>query len=91
MGTANYPTPPDILLVIEVAETTLQYDRHVKIPLYGRAGIPEALIFNLPDEQLEYYSQPAEGYQEHRILKRGEQFTSAAAAGLSLDVNTILG
>ena len=80
------------MLVIEVSDTTYAFDRNVKMPLYARAGIAEALIFNLPEEQLEYYSQPEAGmYQSRRVLKRGEQFESTNVANLSLDVDTILG
>jgi len=87
-----HPRPEDVLLVIEVSDTTLDLDRRVKMPLYARAGIPEALIFNLPEDQLEYFSQPqASGYLKHSVLKRGEEFTSTIVAGLKLDVATILG
>ena len=87
-----HPRPENVLLVIEVSDTTLEYDRHVKIPIYARAGIPEALIFNLPDEQLEYYAQPeAESYKVTLILKRGAQFKSSNVPGVVLDVDAILG
>lgn len=87
-----HPRPHDVLLVIEVSDTTVEYDRHVKIPLYARAGIPEALIFNLPEGEVEYYSQPERGnYHVRKVLKRGEQFESSSAPGLILDVETILG
>lgn len=87
-----HPRPGDVLLVIEVAETTVSYDRHVKMPLYARAGIPEALLFNLPDDRLEYFSRPEMGeYQVNRILSRGEQFESTSVSGLTLDVEMILG
>ncbi|MGQ0763680.1 MAG: Uma2 family endonuclease [Acidobacteriota bacterium] len=89
---AAHPRPGDILLVVEVAETTLQFDRRVKIPLYARAGIPEALLFNLPDDRLEYFSRPEMGeYQVNQILSRGEKFESMSAPGLTLDVEMILG
>jgi Uma2 family endonuclease len=87
-----HPRPSDILLVIEVAETTVSYDRHVKMPLYARAGIPEALLFNLPDDRFEYFSQPEMGaYQVSRVLVRGERFQSTSVEGLALDVEMILG
>ncbi|MFY9622379.1 MAG: Uma2 family endonuclease [Pyrinomonadaceae bacterium] len=87
-----HPRPDDILLVIEVAETTVNYDRHVKMPLYARAGIPEALLFNLPDDRLEYFSRPEMGvYQENRILNRGERFESTNVPGLTFDIGMILG
>lgn len=87
-----HPRPDDIVLVVEVAETTVHFDRRVKIPLYARAGIPEALLFNLPDNRLEYFSRPEMGvYQENRILNRGERFESTNVPGLMLDIEMILG
>jgi Uma2 family endonuclease len=87
-----HPVPEDVLLVIEVADTTVQYDRYTKMPLYARAGIPEVLLFNLPDDQLEYFSQPAMGtYQVSRVLNRGERFESTNVPGLTLDIQMILG
>jgi Uma2 family endonuclease len=87
-----HPRPQDILLVVEVADTTVEKDRLVKTRLYARAGIPEALIFNLIEDQLEYYSRPAAGiYQRSEILKRGDRFESKPVNGLTLDVRTILG
>lgn len=88
----GHPGPGDVLLVIEVADTTIQFDRHVKIPLYARAGISEALLFNLPDGRLEYFSRPEMGeYQVNQILSRGEQFESMGVPGLTLDIAMILG
>jgi Uma2 family endonuclease len=88
----SHPRPQDVLIVIEVSDTTYAFDRNVKIPLYARAGIGEALIFNLPEEQLEFYSQPETGVYQSRItLRRGDRFESAVVSGVTLDVDTILG
>lgn len=87
-----HPRPQDVLLVIEVADSTLEYDRQVKMPLYARGGIPEALIFNLAEEQFEYYSLPKAGrYQVTRILSRGEQFKSTNVPGVILKVDEVFG
>ena len=89
---ATHPRPDDIQLVIEVAETTVHYDRHVKMPLYARAGIAEALLFNLPEDRLEYFSEPEMGvYQVNRVINRNEQFESRNVPGLKLDLKVILG
>lgn len=89
---AAHPRPEDILLVIEVSDKTVHFDRHTKMPLYARAGIPEALLFNLPDDRLEYFSRPEMGeYQVNQILSRGEKFESMSVPGLTLDVEMILG
>lgn len=52
------PDAADALLVIEVCETTLSYDRHVKLPLYAAAGIPEVWLISLKDQTLSRYSRP---------------------------------
>lgn len=58
------PVPADVLLLIEVADTTLNYDRNTKIPLYARAGIPEIWLVNLKDNSIEVYRDPsAAGYK----------------------------
>jgi Uma2 family endonuclease len=54
----SHPTPPDIILVIEVADSTLEFDRQVKLPLYALAGIREYWIVNLVDNRLEVYREP---------------------------------
>ena len=53
-----HPTPKDVLLVIEIADSSLDYDQKVKIPLYAEAGITDYWIFNLVAQHLECYSQP---------------------------------
>src|SRR5208337_2297713 len=61
---------PDALavaLVVEVAESSLEFDRQVKLPIYGMAGIPIYWIVNLTDWQLEVYSEPS-GYRRCRTL-----------------------
>lgn len=62
------PTPADILLLIEVADTTIEYDRDIKLPLYARSGIPEVWLVNLKDEAIEIHQEPGvKGYQ--RVLR----------------------
>jgi Uma2 family endonuclease len=53
-----HPNPDDLWLVIEIADSSLGYDRAVKIPLYAEAAIPHYWIFNLVDQQLETHSEP---------------------------------
>ncbi|MGQ3685952.1 MAG: Uma2 family endonuclease [Candidatus Loosdrechtia sp.] len=67
------PTADDILLVIEVADSSLEYDRETKIPLYAKAHIPEVWLVNLRENIIDIYSDPSsEGY--HVITKcRGSQ------------------
>jgi Uma2 family endonuclease len=55
----RHPRPDEVLLIIEVAESTLTYDRTVKKRLYARAGIPLYWIVNLIDKQVEVHSAPS--------------------------------
>jgi Uma2 family endonuclease len=85
------PTPRDVLLVIEVCETSGEFDRHVKLPLYAKAGISEVWIVDLSREQIEVYRDPKpEGYQQSRIVGRGQTLTAQLLA-LELPVAEILG
>lgn len=65
--TDNYrfalPKADDVLLVIEIADSTLKYDQEVKVPLYAEAGIPDYWIFNLVKNHLETYSEPYQEFQ----------------------------
>jgi Uma2 family endonuclease len=62
---ASHPQPEDVLVLIEVADTTVHYDREVKIPLYARHGIPEVWLIDLQQERVEIYLQPSsDGYRQ---------------------------
>ncbi|MCR9054508.1 MAG: Uma2 family endonuclease [Phaeodactylibacter xiamenensis] len=68
-----HPQPKDIHLLIEVADTSLDKDQKVKLPLYAAAGIPEVWIVNLPEQQLEQYTEPStDGYRLIRIFRAGD-------------------
>jgi Uma2 family endonuclease len=64
-GYPHHPRAADILLVIEVADTTLAYDRDVKIPLYARASLPEAWLVDVVARTIAVYREPhAGGYRD---------------------------
>jgi len=87
-----HPRPEDVLLLVEVADTTLPFDRRVKVPAYARHGIPEVWVVNLPDRRLEVYAGPGEdGYRDSRILSEEESVRVRAVSGLCLEVEQILG
>ena len=54
----SHPSPADIILVIEVADSSIKFDRETKAPLYAAAGISEYWIVNLIDNRLEIYRKP---------------------------------
>jgi Uma2 family endonuclease len=87
-----HPGPAEIMLVIEVADTSLEYDRSVKIPLYARAEIPEVWLVNLPDELIEVYRNPSGGsYAQITSISRGETLTPLLVPDAGLSVADILG
>jgi Uma2 family endonuclease len=88
----GHPRPEDILHIIEVSDSTLEYDRRGKVPLYARAGIPEVWIFNLAEERVEVFADPSGGaYQTTAAFSRGEEVQSRALAALRLGVSEIFG
>jgi Uma2 family endonuclease len=66
------PEPEQVALLIEVAESSLAYDRTVKLPNYALAGIPEYWIVNLIDEQIEVYRKPSGGTYQEQSIYRGD-------------------
>lgn len=86
------PGPEGVLLLIEVSDSTLEYDRQIKVPLYARAGIPEVWLVNLPEGLIEVCSRPSGGkYKDGRVVGRGESLTSASVPSLTLDADAVLG
>jgi Uma2 family endonuclease len=82
----SHPGPEDILLIIEIADSSLDKDRILKLPLYAAAGIPELWIVNLPDQQLERYWAPsAHGYSHRHTLRSGEVLEHELLGGLPVD------
>jgi Uma2 family endonuclease len=87
-----HPTPADVLLIIEVADSTVESDRSYKMPLYAKAGIAEAWLVNLVDECVELYAEPeGEAYQTVRRFTRGEAVAAHSIQDLNLGVSDILG
>lgn len=84
----QHPTPQDTLLIIEVSETTLPYDREVKLPLYAEAGIVEVWIVNLAQACVEAYTHPSgDKYLEKKQYKKD---SSVAVAGITVAVQDML-
>ena len=63
---AHHPVPADVALLVEVADTSLDHDRHTKGPLYAQAGIAAYWIVNLVDRVVEVYSDPVGSAYQHR-------------------------
>jgi Uma2 family endonuclease len=87
-----HPVTDDVLLVIEVAESSAVSDREVKVPRYARAGVLEVWLIDLNDEVVEVYADPREGeYRERRNVARDESLSLQALPAVKLPVNDILG
>jgi len=86
------PRAADVLLVIEVADTSLDADREVKRPLYAENGIAEYWIVNLGEACIEVHRQPRPDgtYQEVRTLRRGQTLDVAALPGCTLAVDQVV-
>lgn len=86
------PLPGDVLLVIEVMETSAAYDRGVKLPLYAKAGVAEVWLIDLGAGAVEVHRRPAgNGYQESRTLEGGGTITLQAFPDVTLTLTDILG
>lgn len=84
-----HPGPADVLLLIEVADTTLAYDRDVKLPLYGAAGIAEVWLVDLAGRRVTLHRAPtASGYGQ--VLDAPEMLTAARVPGLSVALVDLL-
>jgi Uma2 family endonuclease len=88
----SHPTASDVLLIIEVSDTSADYDRNIKLPLYAAAGILEVWLVDLNREVLEVYLQPGgRGYQIMKEYHHGEALSPQFHSALTLKVDDILG
>ena len=89
----SHPAPADVFLLVEVADSSLRFDREEKLPLYARAGIPEFWLVNLVQRVLEVYRYPfpqAGIYRESARLSEGAQAAPAAFPDVTLSVAELL-
>ena len=89
---SGHPQPQDIFLLIEVADSSLEYDRDVKIPLYASSGITEVWLVDIYEQVIIVYRYPSEnGYSDIQKLSRGEKMSIQAFPEINLVVDDILG
>ena len=89
---AQKPAAKDAYLVLEVSDTTLDFDRNVKLPRYAAAGILEVWIANLQEDLLLVYREPSgNSYKTNRILRRGDPISVAAFPEVVFKVEDFLG
>ena len=90
--TDAHPTSEAILLVVEVADSSAEFDRHVKAPLYARSGIPELWLVELDRSHVAVYRDPTrDGYGTTRVLGQGDVISPLAFPDLQIAVAEILG
>jgi Uma2 family endonuclease len=87
-----HPTPVDVLLLIEVADTSLLLDRRVKMPLYARGGVREAWLCDLTTGRVDVHRDPTAGrYATIRTLTGAQSLTVSAFPDVTLTVDELLG
>lgn len=87
----RHPRPEEVILVVEVSDATLKYDRDVKLKLYAEAGIAEVWIVNLKKDIIEVHQNPFDDiYRTTGIFKTGEIVKSDVLPDLKLEVGKIL-
>jgi Uma2 family endonuclease len=88
----RHPNPDDVLLLIEVADTSGAYDRRVKLPLYAEAGISEYWIVDLERNLIGVHRSPAGNrYVSVEPLALGDRVSPEAFPDIELEVSEILG
>ena len=87
----GHPEPEDVLLLIEVSESSLAYDRDVKLPLYAAAGIVEVWLVALLPQVVEVYRAPSENvYGEKRTMRRGDTLAPLHLPEVVLHANEMI-
>jgi len=87
-----HPTSADVLLIVEVADTTAETDRSVKVPLCARSGIPEVWLIDLAGERVEVYRSPSpHGYLTQTRVAGDQMVSPLALPDVVIPVEQILG
>lgn len=85
------PTPADVLLIIEVSDTTLKYDRDIKSLLYAKSGIAHYIVLNVKTREITDMREPsAEGYRYLKTLRSDERFNLVAFPEVEITVSNLL-
>lgn len=91
-ATGQRPRPSDVLLLVEVADTSLAYDQRVKLPLYARAAIPEYWIVDLRRRAVDIHRRPdGDGYADRATHQPGDRVALAAAPEIVVALDLVFG
>jgi Uma2 family endonuclease len=86
------PGPADVLLLVEVADSSLRFDREVKLPLYARAGIAEVWIIDLKRRAIDVHRGPSgDVYREISTHDAGDQIALACAPEIVVALDLVFG
>jgi Uma2 family endonuclease len=89
---AGKPAPEDVLLLIEVADTTLPKDRNAKLPVYARNGIREVWIVDLQHDLILVFRDPKDGaFVTTETFKRGQAVCCGAFPEFTIEAGELLG
>ena len=87
----NVPRADDILLVVEVSDSSLRTDRREKARRYAQSGIPELWILAVGNNEVEVSRQPtAQGYADVQVYRRGDTLTIQNLPGIEIAVDDLL-
>ena len=81
-----HPHAEDVLLIIEISDSTLRYDHDVKIPLYAKNGIPEVWLLDIQNRQLEIQREPINGVYQQRDCRRAGQIAPILCPDAVIDL-----
>jgi len=88
--TGTFPGPADVLLVVEVADSTLRYDRTVKLPLYASAGIAEVWIVDLRRRVVDVHRSPVgDGYATVETFGAGDTVVLVLAPEIAVELRNV--
>jgi Uma2 family endonuclease len=89
---SELPTAADVLLLVEVSDATLRFDKQVKLPLYAESGIVEVWIADVKTGRIEVYTQPEAGsYTRQQTYKRGQTLSPQHFPALTVAVEEVIG
>jgi Uma2 family endonuclease len=87
---SSHPAPDDVLLIVEVADSSLAYDTQIKLPLYARYGIPEVWLADLANRRfLGHHTPTPTGYQHVQTLTDLSAVTPLLLPGVSIDLSDL--
>lgn len=88
--TRSHPVPADVLLLIEVSDTTLRFDVSTKMPIYARAGVVEAWVVDIESSSVSVFRDPdANGYRARFTVSGEERVGAMAMPGIEVVVSEL--